>query len=120
MLFERWREIADAFASQIALHDLATGKNWTFEQLDAASESPGPEDRIRFPHGHSADFIIDILRAWRMGCVTCPLEIGHEPPGIIEEPPPRIVHLKTTSATTGPARLVAFTAEQLNADVNNI
>jgi acyl-CoA synthetase (AMP-forming)/AMP-acid ligase II len=34
--------------------------------------------------------------------------------------PTEIVHLKMTSATTGAARLVAFTAEQLAADAENI
>src|SRR5207245_5007299 len=42
------------------------------------------------------------------------------PPAIIAYMPQGIVHLKTTSATTGTPRLVAFTAAQLMADAQNI
>jgi acyl-coenzyme A synthetase/AMP-(fatty) acid ligase len=40
--------------------------------------------------------------------------------GLETLPPKEIVHLKTTSATTGVPRMVAFTAQQLAADADNI
>jgi long-subunit acyl-CoA synthetase (AMP-forming) len=73
-----------------------------------------------FPGGGSADFVLDVLRAWRAGRVLCPLEAGQQTPKPHELPHPSIVHLKTTSATSGEARMVAFTAEQLAADADQI
>jgi acyl-coenzyme A synthetase/AMP-(fatty) acid ligase len=54
-----------------------------------------------------------------VGQVVCPLEPGQPAPAV-PAPPPEVVHLKTTSATTGTPRLVAFTAAQLAADAENI
>jgi long-chain acyl-CoA synthetase len=121
MLFQRWRETVDAFADKTALTELATERRWTFRQLDwaAAERRPNP-GLICFPQGHSAEFILDVLHAWRSGQVVCPLEPGQPKPYGIPVPPGEIVHLKTTSATTGSARLVAFTADQLAADARNI
>jgi acyl-CoA synthetase (AMP-forming)/AMP-acid ligase II len=88
--------------------------------LDAAVErTEAPADTILFPQGISADFVFTVLRAWRAGKVTCPLEAGQTAPGFTRLPSGS-VHLKTTSATTGVPRLIAFTAEQLAADAENI
>ena len=122
MLYERWREVARACADVIALRDLATNRHWTFAQLAAGAESARPPvapERVSFPTGNSPEFIFTMLRAWRFGQVLCPLEIGSSPPALAT-PPPRICLLKTTSATTGAARHVAFTATQLAADPTNI
>ncbi len=51
--------------------------------------------------------------------MVCPLEPGQSPPEI-SAPPKNCAHLKSTSATGGTARFVAFTAEQLVADAENI
>jgi acyl-CoA synthetase (AMP-forming)/AMP-acid ligase II len=48
------------------------------------------------------------------------LEPEQVPPSIEGMLPPDIIHLKTTSATTGSPRLMTFTAAQLAADVENI
>jgi len=48
------------------------------------------------------------------------LESEQAPPEIMGNLPSGIVHLKTTSASTGAPRLVAFTASQLMADARNI
>ena len=37
MLFERWRQIAEARRDQVALRDLASGGQWTFGELAAAA-----------------------------------------------------------------------------------
>ncbi|MCP5521203.1 MAG: long-chain fatty acid--CoA ligase [Verrucomicrobiales bacterium] len=103
-----------------ALHEAATGRSWTFGELLAWSDrsSAPPTGRV-FPQGLGADFILEVLRGWRHGCCVCPLEVGQEAPRI-PPPPPGMVHLKLTSASTGSARMVAFQAGQLAADPAHI
>jgi len=120
MLYERWRQIAVERRDEIALRDAASGRRWTFAELFAAGEAQtigraGPA----FPQGHSPQFILDLLAAWRKNKMVCPLEPGQSPPEI-SRPPTNCVHFKFTSATAGTARLVALTAEQLRADADNI
>ena len=154
MLYERWRKIAAERRGQPALRDAASGRRWTFGELLEAGEARtiGPAGPA-FPQGHSPEFILDLLAAWRENKIVCPLEPGQggasvlasrkfwsartrprfqsgpatagspqskdqKPPGNSLSPP--IVHLKCTSATTGAARVIAFTAGQLAADAENI
>jgi long-chain acyl-CoA synthetase len=121
MLYDRWLRVALASPDCIALRDLATGRSWTFRQLAAEADSlqrGGPA--VVFAEGSSADFILSVLRAWRSGAALCPVEAGHARPEITGDLPCGVVHLKTTSATTGAPRLVAFAAAQLMADAQNI
>ena len=121
MLYDHWRHIADRSSKSIALRDLGTGEAWTFEELlrrtdcDTLIQKP-----IVFPQGVSADFIFTVLQAWRSNRVVCPVESGQRIPVIREALPEGVIHLKTTSATTGAPRLVAFTEAQLAADARNI
>ena len=127
MLYERWLEIAAERRNELALRDFASGRRWTFGELFAAGENwkgtpaagPASLGAIVFPQGHSPEFIFNLLAAWRENKVVCPLETGQSPPEI-SRLPKNCVHLKSTSATTGAARLVAFTAGQLMADAENI
>jgi acyl-coenzyme A synthetase/AMP-(fatty) acid ligase len=120
MLYERWRKISGERRDELALRDFASGKHWTFGELFFEGESHEIEDgKIIFPGGHSPGFIFRLLAAWRENKTACPLETGQSPPEILT-PPKKIVHLKSTSATGGAARFVAFTAEQLMADAENI
>ena len=120
MLYERWRQIVCDHRHELALRDLASGLTFTFGQLDAAVErTAAAPDTVLFPRGISADFVFTVLRAWRAGKVTCPLEAGQTPPDV-SLLPSGSVHLKTTSATTDGPRLIAFTAGQLAADAENI
>ncbi len=120
MLYDRWRQVAHDFQNEIALHDLAANQRWTFSQLasltEAAEKPCGP---IAFPEEASALFIFSVLRAWRFGQIVFPLDAGKAPPALTAFPP-NCAHLKMTSASTGEARMVAFTAEQLAADARNI
>jgi acyl-coenzyme A synthetase/AMP-(fatty) acid ligase len=102
------------------LHDFASGRCWTFQELFAAGQKReiAPAGPV-FPQGHSPEFVLDLLAAWRENRLACPLEAGQAPLEIAT-PPKNCVHLKSTSATGGAARFVAFTAEQLAADVENI
>jgi acyl-CoA synthetase (AMP-forming)/AMP-acid ligase II len=120
MLFERWQKITRARRHEVALRDLASGQSWTFAQLERAAETsaPGGAEMI-CPQGHSPEFIIAILRAWRSRTVVCPLELHERPPDVLPPPQP-CCHLKITSATTGAPRTIAFTGEQLAADADNI
>ncbi len=120
MLYERWREISRQRRNETALRDAASARSWSFEELYLAGEKEkaGP-GRTVFPQGHSPEFILQLLAGWREGKIICPLEPGQSPPPI-DGPPDHCVHFKTTSATGGTARLVAFTAEQLAADAENI
>jgi acyl-CoA synthetase (AMP-forming)/AMP-acid ligase II len=120
MLYERWRQISAERRNEPALRDAAFGKRWTFGELFSAGEQQIIDPAgTAFPHGHSPEFILELLAAWRENKIVCPLETGQSPPEI-SSPPENCVHLKSTSATGGSARFVAFTAEQLMADAENI
>ena len=121
MLYERWRQIARERAGECALRELATGRQWTFAQMArlVEDETPAPQPLV-FPQGHDAEFVLAVLRAWRDQAVVCPIESDQTPPPVLNLPPSPCIHLKTTSATTGAARFVAFTAEQITADAENI
>jgi acyl-CoA synthetase (AMP-forming)/AMP-acid ligase II len=120
MLYQRWQRVASEHARQIALVDLAGDREWTFAELaDEAGQKAGRPAGVRFRPANGSDFVFEVLSAWRDGAALCPMEVGQTAP-VIRDPPKGIAHLKTTSASTGTARLVAFTAEQLAADADNI
>jgi acyl-CoA synthetase (AMP-forming)/AMP-acid ligase II len=120
MLYERWRKISAERRGQLALRDFGSGQCWTFGELfSAGGKKKSGAEAMVFPQGHSPEFIFDLLAAWRENKIVCPLEAGQPPPQI-PAPPENCVHLKTTSATGGVARFVAFTVEQLLADAENI
>src|SRR5437016_202320 len=107
MLYGRWRQIVREHRHERALFDLASDRSWTFGQLDAAVErTAATADAIFFPQGISADFVLAVLRAWKAGKVSCPLEPGQTAPAF-SRLPSGSVHLKTTSATTDGPRLIA-------------
>lgn len=120
MLYERWQKISGEFHHEIALRDFASGACWTFGELFVAGDkAAGGLSGAAFPQGNSPDFVIQLLAAWRDGRVVCPLEAGQLQPDF-PPPPDHCIHLKFTSATSGAARFVAFTAGQLAADAENI
>jgi acyl-coenzyme A synthetase/AMP-(fatty) acid ligase len=127
MLYERWRKIAVERRKETALRDISVGKSRTFDELFAAGEKQkAGAESAAFPQGHSAEFILTLLAAWRQNQIACPLEPNQPPPfpesqfSSLRSEIPGCVHLKTTSATGGAARLVAFTEQQLAADAENI
>jgi len=120
MLYDLWRQIASQRRQECALRDTASGQHWTFGELLSTTDGPGGAAReVVCAQGQSADFVFQVLRAWRTGGVLCPLEAGQAAPRA-PLPPLPCRHLKTTSATTGAPRLVVFTADQLVADAENI
>ena len=120
MLYERWRQVARERGNELALRELASGQQWTFAELARQAERlPVCGATVVYPQSHSAEFIFTLLRAWRDSAVVCPLEPEQLPPPV-RVPPAPCCHLKTTSATTGLPRQIAFRPEQLAADAENI
>ncbi|HWC61378.1 MAG TPA: fatty acid--CoA ligase family protein [Verrucomicrobiae bacterium] len=121
MLYERWLQIAHNFPREIALRDLTSNRQWTFQELEKATDAPADESgKLAFPTGVSVEFVLAVLRAWRVGQVICPMESDQRTPEIKSGLSPEIAHLKITSGTTAAPRFVAFTASQLMADADNI
>jgi long-chain acyl-CoA synthetase len=119
MLYERWHAISSERRKELALQELASGRRWTFGELfKAGATRPLAGGHFVHARGQTAEFILDILAAWRENKTACPLESGQNPPAL--HPPANCLHLKSTSATGGTPRWVAFTAEQLAADADNI
>lgn len=120
MLYERWQQVAQRHAHELALIESWSGRRWTFAELSQMAETaPLLTDSVIFPSGRSHEFILTVLAVWRAGAVCCPLEEGQTRPPI-PDLPQSCVHLKLTSGSTGKPRLIGFTAEQLAADPANI
>jgi long-chain acyl-CoA synthetase len=120
MLYEAWLDTVRQHRGEEALRDLATGRRWTFERLaEAAAAAERCPAKILHPQGQDAGFVLDVLRGWRDGVVICPLEAGQTAP-VVPSPPAACAHLKLTSGTSGVARCVGMTAEQVAADARNI
>ena len=120
MLYERWAKVAAARRKEFALRDTSSGQRWTFGELFEAGEAQAVvAGDFAQPQGQGAGFVLALLGAWRGRKIVCPLEPGQSLPAI-PKPPPNCVHLKATSATTGMARTIVFTGDQLAADAENI
>lgn len=120
MLYERWRQTARERTAEIALREFPSGRRWSFGALAAAAEGMSPcGGDFAFAQGHGAEFVFEVLRAWRDQTVLCPLEKG-QPVPVLPVPPAPAAYLKLTSATTGLSRAIAFTEGQLAADAENI
>jgi acyl-coenzyme A synthetase/AMP-(fatty) acid ligase len=121
MLYERWRQIVRDRGGECALRELSSGRQWTFAQMARLVENtPAASQPVTFPGGHTARFVFTVLQAWRSHSVVCPTEADQTTAQGMSLPPAHCIHLKISSATTGPPRFVAFTEEQLAADVENI
>ena len=120
MLYERWRQIAREHANDVAVHDVAGKERITFSALASEIDrAPAPQEAVLFPQKHDLDFVRTVLLGWKHGRTVCPIEQGHVAP-IEGTAPANAAHLKLTSATTGPARMIIFREEQLFADARNI
>jgi acyl-coenzyme A synthetase/AMP-(fatty) acid ligase len=119
MLYAAWQEIVRARQNELALADLGSGQRWTFGQVAEAAAALTADDPVIFPCEAGPAFVFEVARAWQCGKTVCPLDQGQNRPAL-DTLPAGCVHLKTTSGTAGAPRLIAFTARQLMADVNNI
>ncbi|HAV62927.1 MAG TPA: hypothetical protein DCY13_11250 [Verrucomicrobiales bacterium] len=123
MLYARWLEIVREHARETALVDGAGGRRWTFAQLaNEAERFSLPGGRVIPAHGHSPDFVLAVLAAWRSERPLLPMDGGPttSPLPADLELDASVAHLKATSGTTGVRQLIAFTAEQLAADADQI
>ncbi|MBM3822379.1 MAG: long-chain fatty acid--CoA ligase [Verrucomicrobia bacterium] len=121
MLYERWLETVDRQRSKLALMEFGTGQSWTFEALQTECEQcvreGVQEGSLASATGGGLEFVLGVLRGWRLGIPVCPLERGQAAPlGMLA--PKGTAHVKSTSATTSSARWVCFTEAQLAADVD--
>ncbi len=123
-LYERWLETCAARRTAWAVRDFAAGQEWSFgglaEALGALSRlEPGSLVVASAADGMAA-FVLKTLQAWRDGAVLMPVETAA---GIPERPlalQEAVVHVKTTSGSTGGPSRVLFTASQLAADHDQI
>lgn len=119
MLYERWQQIAREHANEWAVVDVPLDRHWTFAELARVAEESVAKAPVTFAQGHSVDFVLAVLAAWRERRPVCPLERGQSAPEL-GEVPAEAAQVKLTSATTGPAKAILFTAEQMQADADNI
>jgi acyl-coenzyme A synthetase/AMP-(fatty) acid ligase len=119
-LYDRWQAVVRDRRNDLALVADVPGRRWTFAALAAEAERlPATPEPVVFPEGTEVRFLLAVLQGWRDGRIVCPLEPGQTPPaGPWPDAP--VCHLKTTSATSGEPRLIAFTATQLAADAANL
>ena len=120
-LFERWRETAAANGSELALRD--GDHAWTFNELQREVEALPPATGPVLPSGRSFEFVLGILQAWRDRQIAVPLEGSSKFDSVrarLNAAPKGIVHVKTTSGSTGAPRYILFTSEQLAADAAHI
>lgn len=119
MLYEQWLKTLDSHADRPALYDRAGGRVWSFSDLHRESFSAPSAPSVVHPTGRSAGFVVEVLRGWRMNSVVCPLESGQEAPPTVQSAQ-GFAHLKLTSSTTGPARMVGLSGSQMAADAEQI
>jgi len=120
MLYEQWLRTLDSHADRLALYDRAGGRTWSFSDLHRETLSaPSGASRIVYPSGRDAGFVLEVLRGWRAGRVVCPLESGQQAP-VSTKDVDRFAHLKLTSSTTGPARMIGLSGDQMAADAGQI
>jgi long-chain acyl-CoA synthetase len=124
-LYERWLETCAENREAWAIRDLGTGVEWSYGDLaEALAARPalvrGSVVTAGVGNG-TVEFVVRTLQAWRDGAVLLPVEGngGPEDSGG-GEPPEGIVHVKTTSGSTGEPRRVLFEASQLVADFEQI
>ncbi len=123
-LYQRWLETCAAHQRTLAVRDIVAGRQWSFGDLAAAVAAlprlePG-SFVVATPEQGMVAMILKTLQAWRDAAVLMPLESAAETPAEWPEVPAGIVHVKTTSGSSGQPRRVLFSAAQLAADHDQI
>lgn len=122
-LYEQWQAVAAARPNATAVVDTSTGQRWSFQDLLLLGEATQPPSQtVLTARGRDLLFLTEVLRAWKYNVQLLPLD-GDPPtefPSADWLEKHAVAHLKQTSGSTGQAKLVAFTADQLRADVKNI
>lgn len=118
-LYHQWLTVAAVCGTEIALRELASGREWSFAQLQELGAQAPASPPVLHSTARGFALVIDVLRAWRDGAVLVPDDgSGMVPPraGFGRE----FCHLKVTSGSTGRPRYVLFRAPQLAADAAQI
>jgi len=123
-LYERWLETCAKYRETWAIREEATGRVWTFGMIEAAlSQLPKLEAGRCVPavaQEGVAGFVLKTLQAWRDQAVLLPQEKASAIMDETRSVPDGVVHVKTTSGSTGEARRVFFEAHHLVADCAQI
>ncbi len=119
-LYHQWLAVAAARGTEIAVRELADGREWSFARMrDVAHQGP-PSPAVLHSTARGVGLLFDVLKTWRDGTVL----MADDGSGMA--PPPREMlgreccHLKITSGSTGVPRYVMFQAGQLAADAAQI
>ena len=112
--------MAAARGAEIAVRQLAGGRQWSFTQLrDLAAQTP-PSPPVLHTTARGFAMLLDVLRSWRDGTVLFPDDGSGMTPPLRALLGHGICHIKATSGSTGGSRCVLFRAEQLAADAAQI
>ena len=119
-LYHHWLAVAAARGGDLAVCELASGREWSFAQLrDLAAQAPSCPP-VLHTSARGMGLLLDVLRAWRDGAVLVPDDgSGLSLPPIAGHTG-GFCHLKVTSGSTGRPRHVMFRPEQLAADAAQI
>lgn len=123
-LYERWLDTCAENRGSWAIREEATGKSWTFGELDEVVQrlprlKKGRQVPVAVEDGAVA-FVVKTLQVWRDGAALVPIEKAFECLDDSGEVPEGVIHIKTTSGSTGEPRRVYFEASQLVADCEQI
>jgi acyl-coenzyme A synthetase/AMP-(fatty) acid ligase len=112
--------VAAARSTEIAVRELAGGRDWSFAELRRWAAQAPPSPALLHTTARGFGLLIDVLRTWRDGTVLVPDDgtgLASPPRALLG---PEICHLKLTSGSTGVPRCVMFRAGQLAADAAQI
>ena len=119
-LYEQWQKVVAQKGAQIALRELGSGQEWTFQGLDGLARAAAPAPPLLHTTQTGLGLIVDVLRAWREGSVLLPDDSGSQFAPRAEPWPGEVCHLKITSGSGGERKMAMFVARQLIADAGQI
>jgi acyl-coenzyme A synthetase/AMP-(fatty) acid ligase len=119
-LYPQWLAVAETYGREIALRELASGRDWSFVELRRLAEQAPPCPKLLHSAAAGPDFVLDVLRSWRDGALLVPDDGSGMDFSRLAVTDRNHCHLKITSGTTGMPRCAMFRAEQLAADAAQI
>jgi long-chain acyl-CoA synthetase len=119
-LYHQWLTVAEAHGRDLAVRELASGREWSFAELRESAHRAPPCPAVLHTRSRGPEFVLDVLRAWRDGAVLMPDDGAGMAPPLRTALHRQCCHLKITSGSTGVPRCVMFRAGQLAADAAHI
>lgn len=119
-LYQRWQSLAQRYESDLALHELESGRSWTFGDLVTDVAKRPDAGRVVCASGTQIDSVLETIWAWRDGAIFCAYET--EPPSKdwFMELPENIVHVKLSNGSSSTERTFLLTEDQVAADGDQI